>query len=304
MKKLVFTGCSFTAGCGWGQNHDCSLSKQYCQQLDAENQAKNPTNTEYPWNLCGCNNHSNLWVNLCHKNITQFQQLELLNLGQGGASNHDIFENTTEIISRHATNIEYLVCQWTAMPRYNFKAGLELWPTHEQWHNPLNRGKIGVDHNNGDSWARSELNKLYDKLMVLHHLHGEILRVVRYSNIIANLCKQIGIKLIFVNGLCPWDDNYFTRITGNKVTPSQYTKFTQEDILNINSRNDEDIFKLYKQAHNEYDLAGGVRSAEWSNLYNSMLTSLVDYNADKSHPGTQSNQLYLQQIKTFLEHQK
>lgn len=301
MKKLVFTGCSFTAGCGW-DGVDCSLGKQYRQQLDAENQAKNPDNKEYPWDLCGCNNHEQLWVNLCHKNIPEFQKLELLNLGQGGASNHDIFENTTEIISKHNADIEYLVCQWTAMPRYNFRVGLELWSTHEQLHNHLGRGWNGVNLNKGDSWTRSHLSKLYDQLMVLHHLHGEIVKVVRYSNIIANLCKHIGIKFIFVNGLCPWDDNYFTRITGDSVKPDQYTKFTQDNILNIDSRNDEDIFKLYKQAHNEYDSAGGVRPAEWSNLYNSMLNSQIDKNNDKQHPGTQSNQLYFQQIKTFLEH--
>jgi hypothetical protein len=69
MKKVIFTGCSFTAGNGW-----------------LEVPAEKSTAIE-------CKDHPLLWVNLCHREISCLGHLELLNLGEGGASNTEIFEN-------------------------------------------------------------------------------------------------------------------------------------------------------------------------------------------------------------------
>ena len=271
MKKVVFTGCSFTAGAGWSS-------------IDPVNGFAK----DYP----------GLWVNLCHREISKLKKLELVNAGISGASNTDIFEATVKEIGNH-NDIDTIICQWTAMPRYRFSLGLELWPTSERIQGRASRLEFDVNLSNGTTWSRKYLNDLFDRFLVLHHLHGEILKVVRYSNILKKLSKKINIKLYFVNGLCPWDQNYFVRL--NSVSPEDYTPFTKKTILEIESRDDDDIFKLYKNIHDDYDQVGGIDPTDWINLYDSMLKNQIDTNYDNDHPGTKSNQLSFELVKKFLE---
>ena len=274
MAKVVFSGCSFTAGNGW---IDTDIEKS----LQTE-----------------CKEHPDLWVNLCYNQIPQLKKLDLINVAQGGISNTEIFKNTSKAIANHTNTIDTIFCQWTGMPRYNFDVGFELWPTSEGLQKNA-RSKFDVNLNKGDTWNRAYLNDLLDRLLVLHHLHGEIVKVVEYCNILQKLTKAFDINLYFINGLCPWDQDYFVRL--NEVLPEQFTPFTKKEILNIDSRDDEDIFKLYKQLHNDYDDAGGIDPTKWINLYSSMALNKIDTNFDLSHPGIKSNQLYFQQLNTFFQ---
>jgi hypothetical protein len=270
MSKVVFSGCSFTAGSGWDKN--------------------DPT--------LNCKDDPNLWTNLCCSQIDQLQNLEVLNVSNGGASNLDIFLAALKTIVVHKSDIDTLFCQWTSMPRYNFSVGFELWNTSEGI-GLHKKHEHDVNLNRGETWNRKYLNDLLDRLLVLHHLHGEIVKLVEYSNILKKITQQFNIKLYFINGLCPWDQDYFTRLIN--VLPEQFTEFTKKEILNIDSRDDNDIFKLYKIMHDDYDQAGGIDAACWINLYNSMNNNKPDTNYDNRHPGINSNQLYFQQIKNFLE---
>jgi len=263
MSKVVFSGCSFTAGAGWSQNSD---------QAEAKN---------YP----------GLWVNLCHSQIAQLKSLELLNYGQGGASNSEIFKNSVDAITTHNSGIKIMICQWTGMPRFSFKTKLELWDTSQEL------SKLVRERDKNQKY----INDIIYRFRSLIHLQGEILKVVEYTNILQRLTKQLGIKLYHINGLCPWDNNYFVRLSN--VLPESYTEFTKKEILNIKDRNDEDIFKLYELIHLEYDQVGGIDTSCWINLYNSMLSNIIDTNYDNQHPGNKSNQLYFQQVKQFLESQ-
>lgn len=276
MKKVVFTGCSFTAGNGWAD-----IPAEKSSQIE-------------------CKNYPGLWVNLCHTQLPELNHLELVNLGVGGASNTEIFENTVQAISEHANNIDTIFCQWTIMPRYKFNAGLELWVTSESIE-VNGRSKEDVRLSDGTVWTRKYLDDLLNRLNVLHHLHGEILRVVKYTNILKKLVSNYNIKIYFVNGLCPWDQNYFVRLTS--FVPEDLTPFTKTNILDIKSRSDTDIVKLYNIMHDDYDSKGGINSQEWVNLYNSMIKNKIDTNYDNQHPGAKSNQLYFQQVKNFLESQ-
>ena len=277
MSKVVFTGCSFTAGNGWVDMADPDES----HKLE-------------------CKNHPDLWVNLCATQIDQLKNLEVVNLGEGGASNSEIFANTVRAIGTFGPGIDTLFCQWTGMPRYNFDIGFELWSTREGLQR-VGKSKHNVNLTCGDSWSRKYLDDIFDRFLVLHHLHGEIVKVVEYSSILQKLSQQLGIKLYFVNGICPWDRNYFVKLSG--VSPEEYTLFTKKEILNIESRDDEDIFKLYDIMHTDYVQAGGIDLSNWVNLYDSMKQTMLDTNYDNNHPGKKSNQLYFQQVKNFLETQ-
>jgi hypothetical protein len=279
-KKVVFAGCSFTSGSGW---------------IDP----KLTTNTVSDSRVA-----PELWVNLCHNSIVDLQNLQLHNVGKVGASNTEIFEQSVNAISVFGNQIKYLFCQWTAMPRYTINVGFELWGTNVI----LNRGSCNrltdINLSCGEKYSKKYLNNLLDQFLILHHLHSEIIKVVQYSTIISQLCKLLNIKNYFINGLCPWDQDYFVKLAGPDVLPEQFTTFTKEKILNTASRSDSDIFKLYDIMHNDYKQAGGIDTDQWINLYDSMLLNKIDTNYDRIHPGKKSNQLYFQQVKNFLEKQQ
>jgi hypothetical protein len=274
MKKLVVAGCSFTAGQGWV---DCNGDPEQSRRLEGK---------DSPY----------LWVNLCHDNIEQFQNLELVNIGLGGASNTQIFEKSISALTEYHTDIDTLVVQWTSMPRYTWNVGLELWDTTEtlNGNNPRQH-----DHrlSDGTVYSRKYLQDLRDRLITTHHLHWEILKLLKYATIINRYCDRFDIKCVFINGLCPWDQDYFVRL--NNAVPSDYTVFTQTAILNVKDRADDDIFKLYCKIHDDYDHYS-IRPDQWVNLYNSFWKNRVDINYDGAHPGIRSNQLFYQQVKGFV----
>lgn len=264
--KGVFVGCSFTAGNGWVEESE---------------------KTE-------CKNSPYLWVNICHRNLARLKNLELVNMGQLGASNTDIFTNAVRLISSSKDDIDILFCQWTSAPRYNFNVGFELWNTFESLaytQTPTH----DVNLNRGDYWPREYVKDLLDRLRVMHHLHWEILKIIDYSATLSKLAKQIGFDIFFINGICPWDENYFTRL--KNCMPEDYTLFTKKEILNIDSRDNQDIFKLYNLAHDHYQQAGGINEAEWINLYGSFQNRQIDFNYDLSHPGKESNLIFYDLIR-------
>jgi hypothetical protein len=269
-RNVVFVGCSFTAGQGWKD-----LTPE--ESIQAE-----------------CKDSPYLWVNICHNGIPRIQHLNLVNFGQGGASNTEIFENAARAISSMGNEIDIMFCQWTSGPRYNFNVGFELWNTSESLHGPLLR-KHDIQLSNGDHWSREYVRDLLNRLLVMHHCHWEIVKIIDYSATLTRLATQVGFNIFFINGLCPWDKNYFTRL--DNVDPERYTLFTKTEILNIESRDDQDIFKLYNLAHHHYQQAGGIDETKWVNLYNSFLRNTVDVNFDLKHPGKQSNLIFSNLIK-------
>lgn len=270
MTKVVFAGCSFTAGTGWNEKQ---------------------TDIDVP-------DSQHLWVNLCHKKISALSQSELINLGKGGASNTEIFENVVRCIAQHGNDIDTIFCQWTSMPRYNFKIGFEIWDTSEgiSWR----KRDHDVDLNAGVIWPRNYIHDLFNRFKVLHHLHWEILKVVDYCNIIRRLANLVSVRrLFFINGLCPWDDQYFSRL--RDVEPKDYTQFTQRAILSVDTRDDDEIHRLYDKAHDDYANAGGINPSCWINLYNSFRNLQIDCNHDQIHPGILSNEIYYEIIEQHLD---
>ncbi len=265
MKKLIFSGCSFTAGYGWDEV-DPAIDK-----LDAPQ----------------------LWTNICHKKVLYLSELTQINIGQSGASNTEIFENTVNCMAT-VDNIDTIICQWTSMPRYTLNIGFELWETSKSLFNQY-ACDYDVELSNGVIYPHSYISNLSDRLRALHHTHWEILKVIKYTRIISNLAKLQRIKnVFFINGLCPWDDNYFVEL--HDADPESYTNFTKTEILDIKNRNDEDIFKLYKKANQQYAEAGGIIENEWINLYNSFFDQKIDVNFDGLHPGAISNEIYAQLV--------
>lgn len=274
---IAFTGCSFTAGYGWGESLDSKEDK------------------DSPY----------LWTNICCKTVDQFYGLPSVNLSQSGASNTDIFEQAVQAISIHKDQLQYLICQWTSFPRYRLTPSLDKWITDVSINpNVVRRVQADINLGSGESWSKEYVNDLIDRFLVLHHLHPEILKIVRYTNIIADLCKAWNIVPVFVNGLCGWDNNYFVNLQGPNVCPEDYTNFTKKNVLDIDSKTDEEIFRLYKLIHQDYEHAGGIDPCIWVNLYESWIRLQADYNSDSHHPGIKSNMNQANQIKKYIEQLK
>ena len=258
MKHVLFVGCSYVAGSGW------------------ELEQQDP----------------HLWVNLLHRN-TNLKQYSLINHSRGGRSNAGIFQDAVWNIGRYP--IEYAFVSWTAMPRYELSLGLELYETRAGF---MPNGQCFDWNLNDIRYSKKYLENIRDRFTTLPHLHFEILNLIYYVNALVDIGNRVGTKIFFVNSMCPWDQNYFTRL--HSVLPNQYTKFTQK-LINCDNRDDHEIFSLYDKLHNEYDQAGGIQESHWLNLYNSLVSQKVDVNSDGAHPGIKSNQLYYTQLHQALQ---
>lgn len=187
------------------------------------------------------------------------------------------------------------------MPRYNFTVGFELYDASTRLQYPIKTNPRPFHKESG--MDEKKFNDLLDRFLALHHLQGEIVKLIHYSNIIASLCKKIGIKFAFINGLCPWDNHFFEKIDLKQYTPNDLTLFTQQSIINIKSRTHDKICKLYDLQHAEYQRVGGVDPRQWVNLYNSFGKNCIDRNFDKIHPGSDSNNIYFNLIKNHIQNQ-
>lgn len=265
--KLLVAGCSCTSGSGL-----------YPVEVGANSK-----------------DHPALWVNLCHNHIPEFKNLELLNVAKGGFSNLSIFISVLEAMSQY-NDIRYIMIAWTSVPRYNFNVGFELYDTWELFH--PNRQFSRDHHLNQGTYTDDYLKSIATRFLALHDLHYEIVNIIKYINIIKNLSGHLGTKLININAICPWDNNFFKVI--ENCNPGDYTEFTQE-ILRVQSRCDEEIFKLYEKQHQDYITAGGICEDTWVNLYDSFVKLQVDVNHDHKHPGEQSNQLYFELVQKYMQ---
>lgn len=261
MSNIVFAGASVVAGTGWEQT-----------------------------------NHPDHYITLLHKNVPEFSSLNLVNLGIPGTSNAEIFKQATKAITEY--NIEYLICSWVSLIRYQFHVGFELYNTEERW-SPMTPSDSARGQNlNSVTYTRKYLNNIKDRFLALHHEHYEICKVLEYTSILNKLCKFKNIKIMHVNDSCPWDQDFFTKL--ENVLPEQYTNFTKHDLLNLSSRSDTEILELYNKMHQDYEQCGGVSQSNWINLYNSFKSLQTDFNHDAIHPGKQSNQTYFNLIKNYL----
>jgi len=75
--------------------------------------------------------------------------------------------------------------------------------------------------------------------------------------------------------------------------PSDLSAYTR-DLLNVDNRDDEEIFKLYDKMHDQYQQAGGIQEDKWLNLYSSMHKGRIDRAEDEVHPGIISHKNYVE----------
>ena len=141
-----------------------------------------------------------LWVNRLAKSI----DAEVTNRSKTGANNQYIFLETMSELIRNEYDI--VVVGWSAIPRFNFHVGLELYEVSTML-NTLDVNIVG-----GETIPGSWLNDIGNRLLRIHNDHWDLLALVKYVNIIIEMQEitRAG-KVVFVNGLGPWTSNYFEK---------------------------------------------------------------------------------------------
>jgi len=228
-----------------------------------------------------------LWVN----SLFPHDAHTVNNVSKTGANNQWIFLETMSQLMKN--NYDIVLVGWTAIPRFNFCVGLELYSTSTMLTN------VDVNINNKQTISGKWLKSIGDGLRKIHNDHWNLLDLVKYVNILIKIQKQAGGEIFFVNALGPWSNEYFQQKSVN--LPSDLDQY-QQDLLQVKFRDDAEIFQLYKMMHDHYNNYGGIQEQHWLNLYKSLRSMQIDnISVDDKHPGYLSQIVYLDYLKPELE---
>jgi len=231
------------------------------------------------------NNDPRLWVNqLVAQTFTQYK---LTNLAEIGRNNQWIFnESASELLTN---DYDIAIIGWSEISRFNFDIGLELYKTTSM----LNDMDINI--NNGVCVSGKWLEETGNRLRRYYNDHWAILDLIKYVNILYNI--QVGCKnkkIFFVNTLALWTQNYFEYT--NFSFPNELSEF-QQQMLNVDTRDDLEIKKLYNMTHQHYKKYGGIRNECWLNLYHPLHTLKVDQvSSTDAHPGYASQDIFVKHL--------
>ena len=266
---VLYAGCSFTAGNGWDSG------------------STGPDGIVY---FTDCKDNKNLWVNLLHNQL--FGNEPLANIATGGQSNLRIFQTVAKCMLTQKYTHAFV--QWTTPMRHEWSIGLESWGNTLQ-HSILGSKSITVNLHNNLTYPGDYIQDRFDRFFSLEHEHYRIVQLLEYVSILNSIAELTNTSIYFINGLCKWDKNFFTKV--EYQVPSETTAHTQE-LIDLPNRDDKEYKILYNQIHNQYKEAGTILEDRWLNLYDSMEQNKIDTNNDNSHPGIQSNQNF---TTTFLQ---
>ena len=234
------------------------------------------------------NHDPKLWVNQIAKKL---ECNSLDNIAEHGYNNQTIFLETLNQMSQY--NYDLIIVAWSTMPRWNFTLGFELYKTFSHL------GPMKINTNTRIFTERWQ-DKLKKHILEGHNDHWHLLKLVKYVNILINYQKVLKKqKIFFVNTYGPWPLNFYNK--KDLKFPSDLTTYEQ-NILNVDTRDDDEIFELYNLMHQHYSDNGGIHEYHWLNLYNSFKELKVD-NASESdkHPGYASQDVFVEQLWSALE---
>ena len=226
-------------------------------------------------------NDPKLWCNQIAKELCPDHQV--VNRARKGVNNEWIFLETVSALLKE--KYDKVFVEWTAIPRHNINIGLE---TYETMTMLLDSEDIST---NLGTFKGYWINDLGNSLLMLHNDHWDTLKIVKY----VNLLKRIHQDIYFINGMLPWPEEYF--IQKKIKLPGDLPKYTQ-NLLNVDNRDDKEVFELYNMIHSQYQEYGGIHSDNWLNLYHPMVTMRLDTVVDNYHPGYKTQDLF---SKLFLE---
>jgi len=237
-----------------------------------------------------------LWVNILHQSISELSSTRLINLGIGGNTNENIFMSSLSAMTTQK-DCKYVFVAWTSLKRIHLNPSVELYNTDLY----LENSKIADTNINPNiTIPGSYVENIRDRFFDLGHVHYDLLKIFRYTKILSDLAEKLNINIFFINSLLPVDKNYFVQTTSQLRVPFDTTPYTQK-ILNLDTRSDDEYFKIYDLIHNDYKNTQALDS-NWLNLdCGYRMCFYLDKGNDDQHPGVLSNQTFAYFITEKLQ---
>ena len=227
------------------------------------------------------------WCNIFSHNVFG-DNVTIKNISQGGKSNERIFTDTLSELNKDT--YDYVFVGFTGLHRYWSWLGLETYDvtfrvtpdygTNENWKD------IEL---NDFHWPKKKLKSIAEGILLTNHAHYAIKDICTYVNTLLHY----GTNIKFINSALPIDQDYFKRLTEFK--PNDLTPYTQS-LLNVENRDDDEIYELYNMMHDQYESCGGIQQEHWLNLYDSFYSQRTDLGTDNIHPGINSNKEFADNI--------
>ena len=226
-----------------------------------------------------------LWINQLKQQL--FPNAVMDNLSVTGRNNHWIFcETATAIIQK---KYDLVIVAWTGIPKYNIHFGLETYSVHSQLHD------VEIGLNNHVVVTSDWVRETGQRLRQYHNDHWDIVDLVKYINILTKLHHNI----FFVNTIAPWSANFFEYRT---IKEPKDLSVYEQTLLQVDTRDDSNVFELYKMIHQHYQHYGGIHQDLWLNLYCNFKQLAVDSISDTNkHPGVASQAIIANYIATALK---
>lgn len=233
------------------------------------------------WKLPNEHRSSDLWVNQL------FPHHQVTNLSRPGANNHWIFLETAKALRQK--KFDQVIVAWTAIPRYHFRVGFELYCTDTKLSAERDISIVG-----NQTVSRFWQEEVGNQLRMIHNDHWDILDLVHYVNILVDICPNVR----FVNSLLPWSKNYFDHLTNPKIVDlDTYVR----QLIQTDLRDDAESLELYHAMHQHYQDAGSIQPTHWLNLYDSFDSLKIDQiDYYDSHPAAKSHRIFAEYLRKNL----
>lgn len=213
--------------------------------------------------------------------LSQKLGMPVCNISQTAASNQDIF---LSVLKNQQHKHDLRLVQWTALNRITVSPSPINPKVVLSYHNPyLEQSLPGV--------STREINTFVQILAVLNQDWKHYFDLVDMIEIL-----QQDPLVYFINGLLPWDADFFYH---NWTIPLTASNRFLEFLLQIDQFDDwqlQELLTKVMQARNRID------QTRWINLTNSWDSSKLDtVSASDPHPGPMSQAHYADQIYDFIK---
>lgn len=207
------------------------------------------------------------------------------NIAQKGSSNYQIFMRSAQCLIQNQHDIVFT--QWSGLNRIWLSPGPEtFYFNNDQQYPDFRYRDIYIDRA-----AKKKLNQL---LLILNHDYQNILDLVDYCNILANLAKTNSTRIVFINGLVPWTDDLINPLSNDlDKSLSCYSK----EILDFDNRPDKEVVDYFSVLQKK---VATMERQNWVNLFDSFQSNAVDTAADGYHPGKLSHTWMADKITNYI----
>jgi hypothetical protein len=211
-------------------------------------------------------------------------QFDSDNIAVSGASNYKIFMSTARAIQTN--HYDLVVVQWTSLNRIWLHPGPDcVFMTNHQHSQDFKYRNLNL--------SSTQQKILRDTLRLLNHDYQNIHDLIDYCKILLSL-SQSKTKVIFINGLIPWNNDLITPLTDNlSACLSLYTR----QILDFDTRSNAQIIDFFTKLQNKFL---ELDQTKWVNLFESFQKNTVDQGNDNIHPGPISHAWMASQLENYL----